>query len=786
MNAVYLRGNVHSVHGFRNRVAWSRGTRVGLLTLVPYIELRRFAVNCSIPMRSVSSSVGRSSGAALSAGVGGRTSDVVARHTLLERGATIVTAGAFVVLVLLAAACPRSLHAQTAWTGAAGTTDYATAGNWAGGVIPGNGNNNGALIGNSSTQSVIYSTATSYTSTGTGKANSLLVGTGANGVGSLTLSGDAGTLTFGGDGYNNAAWIGTTNASGAATGTVTVTAGTLSITGGNDASINLGVHIGGSGVRDGTLIINGGTVEVGRRILVGANSTAAVGTLTISSGLLDMKRTGSSGEGDLGMIRLGSGTNTVNFDGGTAILSGLHITAASNARSNIYFNGTTLRANVNTGDFIVGTAANANLRLKNGGLIMDTAGFNVTIDDALSNAPGHNGSLTKTGAGMLTLSSSGSTFTGNVTVNAGTLSLAAGSNNPNPANSAVGNPGVARTVTVGSGAILQFAANDVMGNAAALPQVTLVVNGGTVTSNGTKFSTLGALQLNGGTLSANNGVNATYQTWSLTNTVTVGGSAPSTISTTGSNAGIHLGSSANNIITFDVADVTASPATDLLVSAPLINRNTGQGGGAGGLVKTGAGTMTLTAANSYTGTTTINAGTLLVNNTSGSGTGTGAVTVNSDATLGGDGIIGGDVSILDGGILSPGMSAGTLNLLDNLTLHDGAVWKWEFLNHSLGSYDQVDGPTLILPAASDARITLDIIGLAGHSVNPHDAFTIFTGDVVNFDAGLFDLVNHSSWTGGWQIALGNSLVLTAIPEPGTWMLLLSALACGLLVRRRRS
>jgi autotransporter-associated beta strand protein len=58
------------------------------------------------------------------------------------------------------------------------------------------------------------------------------------------------------------------------------------------------------------------------------------------------------------------------------------------------------------------------------------------------------------------------------------------------------------------------------------------------------------------------------------------------------------------------------------------------------LAKYGAGTLTLSGANTYSGTTTVNAGTLLVNGSIGSG----AVTVASGTTLGGWGTIGGSVT----------------------------------------------------------------------------------------------------------------------------------------------
>ncbi|MCX5677212.1 MAG: autotransporter-associated beta strand repeat-containing protein, partial [Planctomycetota bacterium] len=61
-------------------------------------------------------------------------------------------------------------------------------------------------------------------------------------------------------------------------------------------------------------------------------------------------------------------------------------------------------------------------------------------------------------------------------------------------------------------------------------------------------------------------------------------------------------------------------------------------GASGALAKSGAGTLELSGAGSYGGGTTVSEGTVLVTNTTGSGTGTGAVTVGA-ATLGGTGFI---------------------------------------------------------------------------------------------------------------------------------------------------
>lgn len=117
----------------------------------------------------------------------------------------------------------------------------------------------------------------------------------------------------------------------------------------------------------------------------------------------------------------------------------------------------------------------------------------------------------------------------------------------------------------------------------------------------------------------------------------------STITTAGGSANTIQGSfnmDSGDVI-FDVAP--GDDAVDLIVSAVLGNSQ--------GIVKQGAGTMSLTATNTYTGTTTVTAGTLAVTGSTNSG----AVNVSNGATLAGDGTIGGTVTISSGGVLSPGL-----------------------------------------------------------------------------------------------------------------------------------
>jgi autotransporter-associated beta strand protein len=92
-------------------------------------------------------------------------------------------------------------------------------------------------------------------------------------------------------------------------------------------------------------------------------------------------------------------------------------------------------------------------------------------------------------------------------------------------------------------------------------------------------------------------------------------------------------------------------------------------GGDGSLVKTGAGTFTLSGINPMTGLTTVAEGKLLVN---GWLTGS-AVHVRGGAQLGGVGVVP-SVTIAGGGILSPGRSVGTLVVDGDVTFEPGSTY----------------------------------------------------------------------------------------------------------------
>jgi autotransporter-associated beta strand protein len=107
-------------------------------------------------------------------------------------------------------------------------------------------------------------------------------------------------------------------------------------------------------------------------------------------------------------------------------------------------------------------------------------------------------------------------------------------------------------------------------------------------------------------------------------------------------------------------------AADALGAAHNISLNNALQG-AGGLIKTGAGVLNLNGTNTYTGSTTVNAGTLLVNGSLAGG----PVGVASGGTLGGTGVISGAVTVNAGGTMAPG-GLGKLTVNNNLTLAGGS------------------------------------------------------------------------------------------------------------------
>lgn len=138
------------------------------------------------------------------------------------------------------------------------------------------------------------------------------------------------------------------------------------------------------------------------------------------------------------------------------------------------------------------------------------------------------------------------------------------------------------------------------------------------------------------------------------------------------------------------------------------------------VTKVGTGNWTLSGANTYSGGTIVNDGTLTVNNASGSGTGSGSVTVNTGATLAGSGIISGAVTINSGATIAPGTSIGTLTVNNSVTLASGSTTLIE-INKTAGTKDLLDASSSLTYGG-----TLIVTNLSG-TLAEGDSFKIFDG-----------------------------------------------------------
>ena len=165
------------------------------------------------------------------------------------------------------------------------------------------------------------------------------------------------------------------------------------------------------------------------------------------------------------------------------------------------------------------------------------------------------------------------------------------------------------------------------------------------------------------------------------------------------------------IITGRVQQSAVSAGTQLVTLSPgsgesftLGSLITNTGGNINSVLKTGAGTTTLSGSNSYSGVTGISNGKLIVN---GSIAASSATTVNSGGTLAGSGTVG-TLTVDSGGILSPGNGVGSLTLTNGVTLAGSYIWELGALSTSNPGSD-FDILTII---GGDADITGATIGLS--------------------------------------------------------------------------
>jgi fibronectin-binding autotransporter adhesin len=203
----------------------------------------------------------------------------------------------------------------------------------------------------------------------------------------------------------------------------------------------------------------------------------------------------------------------------------------------------------------------------------------------------------------------------------------------------------------------------------------------------------------------------------------------------------------NNGVTFDDTAGTAGGTTNVVVAQAvspggitfnnnLYNYTFSNNGGTGAIIGpasvtlNGTGSVAFNLANSYSGATSVTAGTLQIGNTSGSATGSGPVTIGAKGTLMGSGFINsGTNAVTVNGVITPDAAAGVYNTLttSGLQLNGGSTLNLSFSSLSTHDLINVTGNLTL----GSGTININAANLSG-----------------NWSNGKYPFLNYNSLTNG--------------------------------------
>ncbi len=402
--------------------------------------------------------------------------------------------------------------------------------------------------------------------------------------------------------------------------------------GGNVGAVSLTINMSGANVFGGVVtdnaVVNTLTLNVnGTGSLTLSGNNAYSGGTNLNGGQLNINSATAIGTGTLAIA---TGLTIDNTSGSPITLTtnnSINWNAPSGGGATTFTFGGSNALNMGTG-----SAATMNSNLI--ATINGSYATALTVGGITDN--GSNFSLTKNGPGALILG--GATYGGSTTISAGTLQF-----NSTPV---IGGSGA--SITVATGAVVAF------GYAFLQSDLALV------TSSSTGAVALAAANSNNLDFSAATGASLP--------SVTLGAAGAATFSgtLTPANSIYRLGGG-GGVLTVATSLPNVNGTTQLIVNGN--GTATPESSVVGG-VPTGA--VALTLPSTYSGGTTILDGTLNVNNTTGSGTGSGGVNV-SGGTLGGIGSIAGAVTVnsgaIRGGVADGTNNWSTLNIANNVTIN---------------------------------------------------------------------------------------------------------------------